>query len=247
MFSYHTYGNGDELYLAFHGFGQDASIFAALGNSYKVIAFDLPHHGDLALSYQNEKEFITAFKAFFADFKHAKVALIAYSIGCRVAFSLLQHFPERFHTVKLLAPDGLQIHPLYSFSTGTWLGCSLFKWLMNSKWWLSPSFYFLQKSGLFPAAMIKMARAQLGTHQRRMRVYHTWMAHRDFNVDLELLIKNIQKHQLKIEFVLGKSDSIIQYRHIEPLCKALEDYPYNVQLLDCGHFHLVQQYFKRMH
>ena len=49
---YQLYGVGEHLLIAFHGFGEDSSVFAKweaiLGETFTIIAVDLPFHGEAA-------------------------------------------------------------------------------------------------------------------------------------------------------------------------------------------------------
>ncbi|MGB0525195.1 MAG: hypothetical protein ACPGJS_19640 [Flammeovirgaceae bacterium] len=230
--------------LAFHGFGQEATAFETLGKSKHVLAFDLPFHSKKSLVYQNQREFIELFSPFFLSDQKSKYDVIACSIGCRLAYALMLNFPTYIRKVHLIAPEGLLIHPLYTFATHTILGQWLFKQSVSSFNILNPMVHFVHQFNLLPKSLIRMAKAQTRSRIHRERVYHTWMIHRDFNVAVTKLAQSIQQHQMQLEFVLGAQDHIITYQHIAPLCNALGDYSYGLKQLNADHFNLLSRYLK---
>ena len=243
----HKFGHKEKAtLLAFHGFAQNAKSFLPLTDYKSIYSFDLPYHGSKPMNYDNQQSFIQQFDFFFQQNPNQQFELMAFSIGCRLAFSLLMAFPQKFTRAILIAPEGLQFHPVYTFATKTIIGNWCFKTCVNQyQHFFQPILYFAKKLKLAPKTLIKIAEAQMGSLAKRERVYQTWMRHRDFEISIEKLAQVIVSQQIQLEFVLGKRDKIIQYQHIEPLCKHLEDYPYSLKLLDCGHFNLLDKYLNQ--
>lgn len=233
--------------MAFHGYGQQAKVFEPFALDAQIYTINLPYHehSDFAL-YQSKEEFLKVFNVFFAKYKGSKFNVIAFSIGCRLAYTLLAYFPQHLTSLTLLAPEGLVFHPIYRFATQNMFGNWLFKKSVDHASSLISSITLLERWKIFPKSLTRMAKSQLRTEQHRERLVRTWEIHRDFKPSIEELALNIKRYGLKIKLVLGKKDTIIRYKQIEPLCKLLEDYPYELQVMDCGHFDLMQTYFKRV-
>ena len=117
--SYEKWGNGSETLIAFHGFGQSATIFSniapALEKNFTVYACSLFYHGESKLPNH-----ISAGKPLPAEFfkegllkfckqnNIEKFSLMGYSLGGRLVLKLLEMIPERINSLLLLAPDGVK-------------------------------------------------------------------------------------------------------------------------------------------
>ena len=121
---YCRFGSGPKTAVCFHGYGEEASVFAFLaqyaGNQYSFYAIDLPFHGKTEWDdgwdfthkdLQQIVEIITREDNQKSENKKQKITLIGFSLGGRAVLSLYQAMPERTDRIVLLAPDGLKIKP----------------------------------------------------------------------------------------------------------------------------------------
>lgn len=120
---------GKQLVLALHGYSNSSSLFAELAGYLRphctTLAIDLPGHGqtrwqeDDALTYS---ALCTLVETICRDYNVEKISLLGFSLGGRVALSILKAIPERLHSMTLLAPDGLKTHPALSYTNNSWVG-----------------------------------------------------------------------------------------------------------------------------
>ena len=130
--AYRTFGNGPSPVLALHGFGRTGADFEvlapALGKYHTIHAFDLHFHG-MSPGYPERAEvpftpheLAVFFAAFLDHIGSEKASLLGYSLGGRIAMSLLETMPERIEQVFLAAPDGLKPRPWYRGLAATSFG-----------------------------------------------------------------------------------------------------------------------------
>ena len=131
---YRESGDGENILLCFHGFGEFAETFevvtAQLDKNIKMIAIDLPHHG--------ATKWLEGYKFTLDDMRHIiescpsiknkKFGLMGYSLGGRIALAVFQHMPDRINKLILLAPDGLKVNFWYWLATQTSTGNRLFSY-----------------------------------------------------------------------------------------------------------------------
>ncbi|HMC96206.1 MAG TPA: alpha/beta fold hydrolase, partial [Flavobacteriales bacterium] len=101
--AYRTYGRGPIAVLAFHGFGRMGADFkvleATLGDPCTLYAFDLHFHGE-SPRYPGRvdepftpEELATFFFAFTSSIGCQRITLLGYSLGGRLALSVLEQVP----------------------------------------------------------------------------------------------------------------------------------------------------------
>ncbi|MDA9555097.1 alpha/beta hydrolase [Pelobium sp.] len=126
-FHYYEYGTGSEIMLAFHGFGMHGRQFRvleeALGKKYKIYSFDLFFHGETKIFDESRAHLKNpighaAFAAQMQQFlksigaENQQFALLSYSIGTRMALSLIKEMPNRVLECFFIAPDGIEPNTL---------------------------------------------------------------------------------------------------------------------------------------
>ncbi|MEM7371581.1 MAG: alpha/beta fold hydrolase [Bacteroidota bacterium] len=128
-------GDGDNLLICFHGFGENRHAFDRLlvhtPEEWCILSFDLPLFGESEWTDPERQidkacweELITNIQDHFPQ----KIwHLLGFSMGGKIAllFQELLHRPAK--TVILMAPDGLRRHPLHAFVSQTSVG----KWLIR--------------------------------------------------------------------------------------------------------------------
>lgn len=223
------FGHGSKLMLAFHGFNRSPDDFQAfgkeLGAHYTVLAFDLFFHGRSYLkgefnnpffTLQELKEVIEKILAIY----HAKdFEMIAHSFGGRLAFNLIELFPENVDAIYLMAPDALRFNPGYWFATQTSLGQRIMKKYMQAPGPILALMRLLPKFGLFSEKAIEFYISQISYGPVRERVYKIWMGHRKTVVDQNVVAGLIKKHRITFMLFLGKYDSVIPARAGEKLIR----------------------------
>lgn len=234
-------GSGDELWLAFHGYGQEAEVMLHfmqnLQPEARILSFDLPLHGNTTirknkpLSIGDVGELLgTAMREVGAT--HCSLA--GFSLGGKIVLKMVEMTPGTINRILLIAPDGLKTNPLYWFVTHTLLGTLLFRILIV----FPQPFLFTSKLlatiGLMNKKIDQFVAAQMGTRKKREKVLRTWITFKHIRPSLDQVRKRIWRYKIQPTLVFGKKDRVIHPKLAKKLsgenCKTAE-----LILLDTGH------------
>jgi pimeloyl-ACP methyl ester carboxylesterase len=252
--SYYHWGNGPRWLICFHGYGESAHGFAFLeevmGDEFSILAIDLPFHGktDWKEGPLTDPTLLSIIDQIILAESPASTPsplnnwwLMGYSMGGRVALSLMEYAPPRIGRLILLAPDGLVVNPWYWLATQTMPGRKLFKWTMYHPGW----FFFILRAGnklkLVNPSVYKFVSNYVDNRKLRVELYTRWTGFRLFKPHLGEIKEIIRSRQLPVQLLYGKFDRIIrvergeQFRQgIEPWCE-LTVIPDGHQLLKKHH------------
>jgi pimeloyl-ACP methyl ester carboxylesterase len=238
-------GKGNKTALAFHGFGQDNSYYepfeSVFGEKYTIYCFSLPFHGDDQTPKSGIPATKDSLKGFFGRFLDSnnisKFSNIGFSIGAKISLTLLALFPEKTEELVLIAPDGFRANVWYSLGTGSVLTRSLFKYFVNH-----PEYFFrlselMSSLGLVHPGVLRFAKSQMNTLEKRERVYYTWMFFRKIAIRKSRIIDLLATHKIPVSVFLGNEDKIIREKHFSFLKDNRIDS--NITILDAGHNDLI--------
>lgn len=220
--SYRTFGSGPRALIAFHGFGrtgQDFAVFEeSLGDRFTIHAFDLPFHGESpASSERAETPFTPAelrdyFTAFAEHIGAEKVTLLGFSLGGRVALSLLETMPERISRAILIAPDGLKPRPWYRALASSPWGRARYRSFIARPQRVHGIAHALKRTGLLRDKMHRFIIGQTDTRPKRELLHDVWLSYRHLEVDLFDVVANLREHGIRLDMIFGEFDSVIKSR-----------------------------------
>ena len=231
---FQTYGSGPEVLLAFHGYGQDHSVYeglsAALNNRYSVYSFDLYLHGehyresssrlsDDALTVEHWQRVITNFLELRGI---TEFSLVGYSLGARFALTLVESMAPRIKQVILIAPDGIKSSRWYQVASGTWLGNRLLRYTVVRP---RPFFWVLRKAyqlKVVEKSVVKFVESHMNTRADRYWVYQRWVTFRRIQPSLRRVKRECNAHQVRVVIFLGKYDSVVKRKRISAFHKSLK-------------------------
>ena len=239
-------GKGSKTALAFHGFGQDNSYYepfeSVFGDKFTIYCFNLPFHGDDNTSKSGipvSKDTIKTFFGRFLDSNNiSRFSNIGFSIGAKISLMLMELFPERIEDLILIAPDGFRTNIWYKVGTGSRLTRSLFKYFVHH-----PEYFFkfadsMTSLGLVHHGVLRFAKSQMNTLEKRERVYYTWMFFRNLGIRKRRIIDLLRTHKIPVSVFLGKEDKIILEKHFNFLKDKGIDL--NITVLEAGHNDLIK-------
>ena len=211
---YQCFGTGT-LVVCLHGFGLDSSHFSHLPNfipNHCFIAFDLPFHGS---TVWNEGKYVYPEQLKDIILKCPEIGnkpfiLLGYSIGGRLALTLLPFFAKRIIRLVLLAPDGFYVHPVYWFATHTKFGNNLLKRVTSNPKRFLQVLNFSQSKLIVPKSSLKFTKSVLENQNLRQTLYQAWTGFSRFMPSIAKLIPLIHVNQLRVILVYGKYDSTIK-------------------------------------
>ncbi len=242
--AYRSYGSGAVQVIALHGFGRTGADFALFGplvdGRCTVHAFDLHFHGESATPGHRAHEPFTpaelaAYFTAFADHLGAgKVTLLGYSLGGRLALSLLTTMPQRIARVVLVAPDGLKPRPWYRGLAASRLGRRLYGRFVDDPGRAHALMHALHRTGLLRPKLHRFLLDQTDSRAKRQQVHDVWLSYRLIEPDLGDVARALEAHGIGLRLFLGRTDSVIPAHLAQALQRRA---PNRVQayLLDGGH------------
>jgi pimeloyl-ACP methyl ester carboxylesterase len=255
--SYSRWGTGNKLLLCLHGYGESAASFAfleeALGKEFTILAPDLPFHGRTQWKdglYFDPLKFTALIEEIVAalpivagppapSFDHWWV--LGYSMGGRVALSLLENTPAKIAQLILLAPDGFKMNPWYWLATQSLPGNRVFRKLMRQPNYLFLLLRIAGKLKLLNPGIHKFMFRYIDDPQVREELYDRWTVMRGFRPDIRSIRSIIRERRIPVSLLYGRHDRIIRAatgerfrKGIEPWCKVV--------VLDAGHALLQAKY-----
>ena len=211
-FRYLTFGNGNILLIALHGFSNTGDIFLPLSNvlseKYTVVALDLPYHGRTKIDGTNfrKADMITVLKMIIELFpKCHATELMGYSFGGRLSLGVFDKINAR--KLWLLAPDGLEKRRGYNRFPKT------FRRFIARRLEKPQSFLkilsWLESKKLVPTYSRQFMEYQLMNDTNRRRAMGSWMLTADFKSNRKDLLRRLRKYEPEILLIYGKYDRII--------------------------------------
>lgn len=233
--SYQVFGSGNELLLAFHGYGKEAASLSILGNvfgsRFTVISVEIFYHGQSAWE---EAELPTA-----TDWKHIvpailvengnpqKFSIFGYSIGGRVATFTAFHFAERVNLLWLAAATGIGNEGFYKFAVGTKFGNFMFSRFVTHP---AAIFTFIKLLGDTLQGFIMR---KIDTFEKRNLLYKRWRVLKNFSRSPRQLQQRLNANGIRVVLLYGKKDVVVSYKDAVRFAKKLNQ-P-TLLLPDTGH------------
>jgi len=218
--AYRIYGNGAIPVLAFHGFGRTGEDFAVLetvlAERCTVHAFDLHFHGQSpSYPHRAEEPFTPAelatFFTAFADSIHAeRITLLGYSLGGRIALSLLEQVPQRIEQVFLAAPDGLVTRPWYRGLAASSIGRNLYRRFVEKPMIIHGVIDGLRAVRLLNERMHRFLKGQTDSKAKRILLRDVWLSYRLIEPDLAMAAANAEKYHVPVHLFFGTHDRVIK-------------------------------------
>lgn len=247
MFAYRVHNRGRRLLVCLHGYGESGAHFAFLAKEpaladCSILAIDLPWHGgtlwnegldfttgDLLKILEQivEKERLTG------EWQ-AGIELLGFSLGGRVALSMLTVLPVPVNKLVLLAPDGFKLNFWYWLATQTWVGSRLFAATMQRPAWFFALLKAFNRLGWVNSSIFKFVRYYIGNPKVRQQLYQRWMGLRRFRPDLEAIHKQMQGSGMQLRLLYGRHDRIILPVHGQKFIRGLESQA-QCRIIESGH------------
>jgi pimeloyl-ACP methyl ester carboxylesterase len=240
--------------LAFHGYGQTnihfRHIAAQLSASYTTYAFDLFFHGKSIWHLKDTpltKVFLAEmFSSFLEQKQIDRFSVMGFSMGGKIALTLLEQFPQKIEELTLIAPDGVKTSFWYSLATYPGWTKKYFRKVVISSTYFQKLALTFRRLRLVDKGIVRFAHNQMNTRQKRLRVYYSWMVFRELTFDMAHTASLVNQYQIPVSMFLGSYDRIITKKNMQVLLKKL--HRHHLIILDTGHNHLLEEvasYFAR--
>ncbi|GAA5031242.1 hypothetical protein GCM10011506_21180 [Marivirga lumbricoides] len=243
--SYRISGAGQNFLLAFHGFGQNASIYDSfeknLSNKYTILSFDIFYHGNSdwkeknkALTKSDWKQIV---EKVLSTHGISTFAVCGYSMGGKFAMATLEAFQNSINQFILIAPDGVKTSFWYSLATYPIAFRKFFRAMITQPKYFQHLLRFSKNLGLVDKSLIKFANSQMNTRAKRRRVYLAWVMFRHLTFNLKNIAGILNQHQIPTYMITGKYDKIITSGNMMNLLTHVNEYE-NI-ILESGHNSLI--------
>jgi len=239
--------NANELILCLHGFGRNPEDFASFAHSLKdnerLVAIGFWSHKDSDSFTASElkegmpvESWVQQFHFLLNHFQVEKCKLIAYSMGGRLGLMLLQHSGEKISSAKFLASDGLTRNKLYAFTVGTWVGRKIANGLKKNGSLVIGLARFLKTCKLLPLKLFRFVEYYMHERSMREQVFDVWMGYRRCYPEMKLIAQSIELNNIPTEFIFGKYDVIIPWRHGDKLRRLTSNLTFvRWEIVEKGH------------
>lgn len=219
--------------IALHGFGrgpQDFEKFAvALGPNEGLLAISFFAHNDSDFFSKDETEKgwpVEAWKDqltfLLQELRVTKCTLLCYSLGGRLGLKWIELSPEKIISAQFYAPDGLVRNKLYRFTVGTKIGHWLAQKIVHNPKSILTCAHLLNRLHLLPKKLLNFMEYHLASEEIRKQVFNVWMGYRHCYPNLKIVSKNLKQFEIPAEFIFGKYDAIIPWKHGKKLRKLTQ-------------------------
>jgi pimeloyl-ACP methyl ester carboxylesterase len=216
--------NPTELILCLHGFGRQPEDFETFAHDLKdnerMVAIGFWSHKDSdSFTTEELKEglpvqsWVEQFIFLLNHFQVEKCKLIAYSMGGRLGLMLIQHTGEKISSAQFLASDGLTRNKLYAFTVGTWVGRKIANGLKKNASVVIGLARILKTFKFLPVKLFRFVEYYMHERSMRKQVFDVWMGYRHCYPQLKTVAQSIEQNKISTEFIFGKYDVIIPWKH----------------------------------
>lgn len=217
---YRKWGSGSRALLAFHGFGQDGSVWEQLHESldpfFTVYAFDHFHHGGstyppgIAQNQPVDPGFYTSlFNAFIQSNGIEAYWLAGYSLGGKTALFLLTTLYRKPGGILLFAPDGIIESGWYRFVSRNKAGEWMYRRTMQHSGLFFPALHTMKKAGLLSPPLYTFVSKNLATAERRQLVLDTWRSYALIRGAGEDTYRLIRDRKIEAHIFTGIHDRVL--------------------------------------
>lgn len=236
-----------ELVLCLHGFGRNPEDFETFAHELKdnerMVAIGFwSHEGTDPFTPKELKEglsveaWVEQFLFILNHYGVEKCRLLSYSMGGRLGLMLLQESGKKISSATFLASDGLTRNKLYAFTVGTLLGRRIAKALKKNGGAVIHLARLLKNLKLLPVKLFRFVEFYMHDRKVREQVFDVWMGYRHCYPQMKLIAQAIEKNKIPTEFIFGKYDVVIPWKHGNKLRSMTSHLSYvEWKLRDKGH------------
>ena len=242
---YITLGEGSQIILSFHGFGRKAEDFLLfeplLKPHQKLVSVNILQHGKsrfpehrISRDPLKHHEWSMLIASILEKEKVEKYWVMGYSLGGKLALETALTMAFKPTGILLLAPDGIKVNKLYSFTSKTSTGRAIYRQVLKRPkpfFKLADLLKFLK---IISDKIHRFVNYHMDTHQKRRLVYDTWLIFRNFEPNLREVALVVDKYEIEFHMIFGKYDKIIPPAHGKKMAEILKN-PKALHVLESGH------------
>jgi len=242
-------GHGEKLLLCFHGYSQTSQSFSfiekKIENDFTMIAIDFPFHGETI--WNEGLNFTLGDLLEIIDLvteeqllNSEKIYLLGFSMGGRVALTMLQTIPEKIKKIILIAPDGMKENIWYWLATHHKSGNKFFKRTMRNPKMIFSFLKIAKKMGMVNQSIFKFIAFYIHDEQVRDDLYNRWTTMRHFRPDINKIKSIIKEDNIPVRLLYGEYDRVIRYERAKKFMHGIET-NCELKIAPTGHFLLTEE------
>lgn len=243
--NYQLSGTGENVWLAFHGFGQDHAAFEPVARIFpensSIYSFDIFFHGKSTGNIDkpiDRDEWSAYIDEFLKSQKIGKFSLISFSIGCRLVLPLLEAFQSRIEKAIFIAPEGIRENIWYRLAVSPFFR-GLFRHSVIKPGILLAIMRFFRKYSIVEKSVSGFAMNQIKTRRQRWRIYKTWTCFRKLKVNSSKLARIMNENAIEALIIVSSKDKIIAPESLFPFKYRLKSC--RMLILDAPHHKLIEK------
>ncbi|MFD2202869.1 alpha/beta fold hydrolase [Shivajiella indica] len=245
--AYQKYGDGKNVHLLFHGFGQNMKAYKdflpLLTENDTFLVFDIFYHGQSSWKSVNQKLTKEIWREIILELKKKEgfenFHLIGYSMGGKFSLVTFELFPCYVKSMILMAPDGIKTGFWYNMATFPGILNKLFKHVIFHPKRFFRTMDFLHHLGLLQSSFIKFVKSQMQSRTMRAQVYFTWNVFKPLKPELGLIITMLRLNQVPVFLFTGTYDMMITTKNLFRFSSKIP----HIQSIElpCGHNNLIKE------
>ncbi|MBB6459944.1 alpha/beta fold hydrolase [Flammeovirga kamogawensis] len=246
---FNVFGEGKDLLICIHGYGQTYKVFSTLPNILKntiILTINLPHH-----PFQNKldnldsqiyfTEIITFIEKLTSEKKIKNWSICGYSIGARIACFLYLRFPTKCKELHLIAPDGIGDNVIFPIATAKLIQ-PVFKLIMTNAVKVSKLISVAKFLNIISVKQERFIKQNLTNNLYSSRIAETWISISVANFSKTDLINKVKKTESKLLLFLGKYDAVILKKDLDNFILQLPKE--SIIYLEADHNRALFKYFE---
>lgn len=250
--AYEKHGSGKNIYLLFHGFGQNMKAYEPYlplrGKDDCFIVFDMFYHGQSSWKSVHQKLTKEIWREIILQLmtkeNFEKFHLIGYSMGGKFCLITYEIFPNLTQSLLLMAPDGIKTGFWYNMATFPGILNRLFKHVVFHPERFFKTMDVLHSIGLLQNSLIKFVKSQMHSRTMRAQVYFTWNVFKPLKPNLGQIINHLRLNKTPVTLVTGTYDAMITTKNLNRFSSKI---PQIVTIeLPCGHNTLIEETFHHL-
>lgn len=233
------FGQGEQLLVALHGFGDRARLFAilekALTDRYTVVAFDLPFHGQTEWPQDtfSKEDLMSIVRQILSREGKERFCLMGFSFGARLAQAMLPDFLPQLDKLYLISPDGIHTKGMSTaVRTPIWVRKFLCRILENPQWFLR-LLDLGRRMKVVPGLIVHFLSFNLTRPERFRRTFGCWFALDSFYLRRRQIKAIWRESGLRVDIYFGTKDEMIQYKTVKKMVEGVRNV--RIYLMDAGH------------
>jgi len=247
---YNSWGNGDRIILALHGFGRNLDDFkhftAPFESEYSIYSVNIFFHGKSEIINRDPEkepvstdEFANFFEVFFDHINGQKISIIGYSLGGRLGMKITELLPKRVEALYLFAPDGLIKSRWYVLFSHNLIGRWVFRFLIKHENRYTHILNLFVNLRLISSKLENFIRSQTASKELREKVFYVWTSLRKIEPDFKQLKRSIETYNVPVKIFIGTYDNIIPIKNARKVKRKIPEI--QVILIRSGHKMLTEK------